>query len=87
MVDWMLRRVPDGPRAFASAFRRVRRYELHDADGVTRMVTLHGLDSMLNARAAPADFWACVRAADAAFEAGDLDSLVEWPTGRRVIRP
>lgn len=39
---------------------------------------------MLDGRGYPADFWATVRAADAAFAIGDECSLIEWPTGRHL---
>jgi len=42
------------------------------------------MDAILNGRSFPADFWGVVSAADAAFEAGDRDVLIEWPSGRRT---
>jgi hypothetical protein len=81
-----LRRVANGPRTVSSGFRPARRYEVFDVTGGARVVTLHQLDSLLEGRAVPADFWACVDAADLAFSAGDLDVLIEWPTGRRSVR-
>jgi hypothetical protein len=87
MADvFKLRRVADGPHTIRSGLRRVRRYEVSDPTGEIRVVTLHQLDSLLQARAMPADFWACVDAADAAYTAGDRDVLIEWPTGRRSDR-
>jgi hypothetical protein len=61
-----------------------RRYELHFPHGKCRVVTLRQLDTILNGRSFPADFWAAVEAADAAFAAGDRDALIEWPSGRRA---
>lgn len=79
-----LKRVADGPRTVRSAFRRVRRYEVTGPAHETRVLTLYQLDTLLHARMRPADFWACVDAADAAYAAGDPDVLIEWPTGRRT---
>jgi hypothetical protein len=79
-----LRRVADGPRSIGSGFRHVRRYEFSDSTGVPRLVTLHELGSLLNSRALPADFWACVAAADTAFSSGDVQAYFQWPTGQRV---
>jgi len=42
------------------------------------------MDAILNGRSFPADLWGVVSAADAAFEAGDRDVLIEWPSGRRT---
>ena len=83
-IEVAMRRISDGPRRLGSLFRRQRRYELRFPTGERRIVTLHQLDSLLNASAVPADFWAYVGAADAVFANGELDALVEWPTGRRV---
>ena len=41
-----------------------RRYEVAMADGTLRKMTLRELDALLDARHNPADFWACVDAAD-----------------------
>lgn len=79
-----LRRTQDGPRKLRSGLRPQRWYELHSPNGEYRVVTPHQLDTTLNGRSYPADFWAAVSAADAAFEAGDRDVLIEWPSGRRV---
>ena len=81
----LLRRASDSPRSLGSLFRRSRRYEVR-SDSETRVMTLHQLDALLGARSTPADFWACVNAADAAFAAGDTDARFEWPSGRRVDR-
>ncbi|MDR0341598.1 MAG: hypothetical protein LBI49_00525 [Nocardiopsaceae bacterium] len=70
----------DRPRTLRSAFRRQRRYEVHRPDGRHRVLSLRELDVLLNGRAYPADFWACVHAADEAFARGDHDSLIEWPS-------
>src|SRR5215469_4262093 len=79
-----LRRTDDGPRALSSGLRPQRRYELHFPNGEYRVVNLHQMDTILNGRSFPADFWAVVNAADAAFAAGERDALTEWPSGRRA---
>lgn len=79
-----IRRIADGPRRLRSLFRREQRYELRYASGERQIVTLRALDSVLNARAAPSDFWSCVRAADAAFANRELGVLIQWPSGRRT---
>jgi hypothetical protein len=38
------------------------------------------LDKFLDARRFPADFWACMEAADRAYAQRD-PRLIEWPTG------
>lgn len=62
-----------------------RRYEVALADGTLRQVSLGELDSLLDARRYPADFWACVHAADE--ERGHLGDreqsrMTSWPSGR-----
>jgi hypothetical protein len=48
----------------------------------------HGeLDALLDARRWPADFYAAVDAADAAFAAGDRETWFESGSGREVIDP
>lgn len=84
-TDLVLRRITDGPRRFRSGFRPVRRYELRYSTGERRLVTPREMDALLNARRVPADFWSCVNAADAAFGNGELEALIEWPSGRRAI--
>lgn len=79
-----LRRTHDGPRALRSVLRPQRRYEIRFPDGDNRVVTLRQMDAILNGRSYPADFWAVVGAADAAFGAGDRHVLIEWPSGRRI---
>jgi hypothetical protein len=79
-----LRRVADGRRTLPSALRPTRRYELHYPSGEHRVVTLDQLDAALDGRSFPADYWACVNAADEAFVAGNTDVLIEWPSGRRT---
>jgi hypothetical protein len=61
-----------------------RHYNVWYDDGFGMSVSLSGLDTLLDARRVPADFWACVEAADAAFMAGDRDAVIEWPTARRL---
>lgn len=81
-----IRRVDGDFRRFRSLLRRPRLYEVRYPSGERQVVTLHALDSMLNARAAPGDFWSCVGAADAAFARGETEALFEWPSGRRADR-
>lgn len=66
-------------------FRRTERlYRVTFTDGSERVLSRAALDSLLNARRMPADFWACVDAADRAFAAGDTVTRVEWPSSRLV---
>ena len=66
-------------------FRRSpRRYRLGHPDGSETVLSLAALDSILEARRTPADFWACVDAADTAYAAGDTVTRVEWPSSRPV---
>lgn len=60
--------------------RHKRQYESRFRDGGAASCSLKRLDELLEARSTPADFWAVVGAADAAFEAGD-DRLLDWPSG------
>lgn len=61
-----------------------RRYELSQQDDARRVVALARLDKLLDGRAYPADFWACVKAADDAWESGELDAWINWPEGTRT---
>jgi hypothetical protein len=61
------RRIRDDTSLMARLLRRQRRYEVHQPDGHRRVVTFVELDRLLNGRAYPADFWACIRAADGIF--------------------
>jgi hypothetical protein len=66
-------------------FRRIeRRYRVRFLDGTELVLSLAGLDSLLDARRTPADFWACVHAADTAYAAGETLTQVEWPSSRLV---
>jgi len=68
--DWRgLRRLTHGRRA----------YEVGLGDGSRRRVSLSQLDRMVDARKYPADFWACVPAADDAWTAGG-GSFLQWPS-------
>jgi hypothetical protein len=63
-----------------------RRYEVVMADGRLRQVSFGELDSLLDARGYPADFWACVHAADRERDRlGDYEQprMTEWPNGAR----
>jgi len=69
--DWRgLRRLTHGRRA----------YEVSLSDGSRRRVSLRDIDTMVGASKYPADFWACVQAADDAWSTGD-DSFLQWPSG------
>lgn len=58
-------------------------YELWQQAG-ERLVALRELDRLLGGRAYPADYWACVKAADDAWESGGPDIWIEWPSGTRT---
>ena len=69
--DWRgLRRLRHGGRS----------YEVGLSDGSRRRVSFGKLDKLLDARKYPADYWACVLAADDARARGD-DSFLQWPSG------
>ena len=65
-------------------FRRLKRgrhsYEVAMSDGSRRRVSFGQLDTLLDGRKYPADFWACVHAAD---EAAGCDVTV-WPSGEQT---
>lgn len=63
--------------------RHRRQYELRFRDGGAASCSLARLGDLLEARKVPADFWAVVAAADAAFEAHH-GHLVAWPSGSSV---
>ncbi|UQX89258.1 hypothetical protein M6D93_04455 [Jatrophihabitans telluris] len=73
----------DGPPSIGSPFRRPRRYEVTASMGASRIVTLRHLDSLLDGRRVPADFWACVNSADLANVDGDAAAVFDWPSGHR----
>lgn len=61
----------------------MRRYEILVADGSRRIATLHQVDSLLDGRRAPADFWATMDEVQRAF--AELDGrFVRHPTGERI---
>ena len=64
-------------------FRRASRYEVACGDEPREILSLHRLDVLLDGRRHPADFWACVAAADEAFAAGETGAFIEWPSGQR----
>ena len=73
--DWRgMRRLTRGRRA----------YELRFSDGSSERCSFGELDRVADGRRYPADFWACVNAADQARAEGDADSMFEWPNGRRL---
>jgi len=61
-----------------------RHYNVWYDDGFGMSVSLAGLDTLFDARKYPAEFWACVAAADRAFKSGDTEAVFEWPIGRRL---
>ena len=71
-----------GPRLLPDRWKR--QYNVWSDDGFGFSVSLSGLDSLLDGRRNPADFWTCVEAADNAFLAGDNNTVIEWPSGRRL---
>ena len=71
-----------GPAVLPERWKR--QYNVWFDDGFAFSVSLHGLDTLLEGGRFPADFWACVKAADSAFKAGDRDAVFEWPSGRRL---
>lgn len=64
--------------------RKSREYEVTFTDGSVQTLRLSKLDRLVEARRIPADFWACIDAADSAAARGDTRSAVEWPSGRLV---
>ncbi len=81
--SFRMRRIADGPRKIRSAFRRQRQYEIYRSNGERSVVGLAEPRALLNGRKYPADFWACVDAADEAFTSGFHDVLIDWPSGQR----
>lgn len=51
-------------RGIGRLFRGRRVYEVVMSDDTTRLVSFSELDKLLDGRHFPADFWACVHAAD-----------------------
>lgn len=61
-----------------------RMYEVSMSDGTLRRVSFGELDELVNARRFPADFWACVHAADWERDhLGDHEQprMTSWPNG------
>lgn len=59
-----------------------RHYEVGMSNGTLRLVSFRELDKLLDARHCPADFWACVHAADSERDhAGDHEKprMTAWP--------
>lgn len=78
-----LRRLNDR-RGMARIVRGKRAYELGMSDGTLRSVSFGQLNTLLKARRFPADFWACVSAADSARDhLGDheVPRMTPWPNG------
>lgn len=80
-----IQRRDKGPRLLPQRWRRF--YNVWHDDGFGFSVTLQGLDTLLDGGRFPADYWACVHAADDLFKSGDRDGVVEWPSGRRLPQP
>lgn len=62
--------------------RRV--YEVSMSDGTLRRVSFGALDKLVDARRYPADFWACVHAADSERDRlgdGEEPRMTWWPNG------
>lgn len=76
-----IQRCNKGPALLPERWKR--QYNVWFEDGPGFSVSLSGLDTLLEGGRFPADFWACVHAADRAFKAGDRDAVFEWPTGHR----
>jgi hypothetical protein len=81
-ADVRFRRVRTGRRRWG-IFGQQRAYEVWQADGRRDVLDLHRLDKLLDACQYPADFWTCVKAADAAWTSGEHNVLIEWPSGIR----
>jgi hypothetical protein len=63
------------------------RYGLWQGNGQSTVLNTMELDDLLYGRRFPADFWAAVHSANAAFEEGDRLSWIESFTERRVSDP
>jgi len=61
----------------------LRRYEILFADGTRRLANLRQVDSLLDVRAYPADFWSTIQEVERAYSATDT-RFVEYPTGQRI---
>jgi hypothetical protein len=61
----------------------LRRYEILFADGTRRVANFHEVDSLLNGRSSPTDFWSTIQEVEKAYSIADT-SFVEYPTGKRV---
>jgi len=71
-------------RGISRVVKGRRVYEVSMSDGTLRRRSFAELDKMLEARRYPADFWACVQAADAERDhLGDHEQprLTSWPHG------
>jgi hypothetical protein len=61
----------------------LRRYEILFADGSKRVGSLREVDSLLDGRSFPADFWSTIGEVEKAYSVSDA-SFVEYPTGKRI---
>jgi hypothetical protein len=78
-----VRRLRNAGPSFPWDLAPLRRYEILFADGTRRVVNFQKVDSLLNGRSSPGDFWATIQEAERAYSATDT-SFVEYPAGRRI---
>lgn len=68
----------------ARRWPRRKRYELRFRDGGAASCDRTRLDTMLDARRWPADFWAVLAEVDRTFDGGDDGTIIDWPTGQAL---
>jgi hypothetical protein len=78
-----IRRLRNAGPSFPWDLPPLRRYEILFADGTRRHANLRQVDSLLNGRAYPTDFWFTVQEVEKAYSATDT-RFVEYPTGQRI---
>jgi hypothetical protein len=78
-----VRRVPNTLPLVPWDLRLLRRYEILLADGGRRLATFQQVDSLLDGRSAPADFWTTMDEVQRTFAGRDA-SFVRYPTGERL---
>jgi hypothetical protein len=81
-VGKYIQRRDKGPAVLPERWRR--HYNVCFEDGFAIFVSFSGLDTLLDVGRYPADFWACIQAADQAFKSGDREAVFEWPGGQRL---
>ena len=77
-------------RGIDRLFRGRRVYEVRMRDGALRRVSFGELDTLLDARRNPADFWASVHAADSERDRssdGAEPGMTAWPSGTHYPEP